>query len=306
MKADEIKKVLIIGAGTMGVQIGVACAMGGCSAAIYDISEEALEKSKNKTRKLIDYFGAAKKLSSAESDAAFERIAFHRDAEAAAEDADLLSESVPEDPELKKKIFSKFNSICPAKTIFTTNTSTLLPSMFAAETGRPEKFLALHFHDTRITAIVDVMPHPGTSPDVVYTVAAFAERIGQAPIVLRKESMGYVFNKMLSSLFYAAQTIAANDIATPHDVDRAWMGVSHMFMGPFGIMDSVGIDTVYKITEYWAKKNNDLQGMKNSEFMKKYVESGATGQKAGKGFYDYPNPEFRNPDFISGITKKGH
>jgi 3-hydroxybutyryl-CoA dehydrogenase len=304
MKAEDIKNILIVGSGTMGRQIAVICAVGGCSVAVYDISDEILEKSKGGIRKLIDFCVAGKRVTPEQGDEAFSRIRYSSDPASASADADLLSESVPEDPALKKKVFAQFNSLCPAKTIFTTNTSTLFPSMFAADTGRPEKFLAFHFHDMRITTVVDVMPHPGTNPEVTETVARFAELMKQAPIVLKKESMGYVFNKMLSALFYAAQTIAANDIASPEDVDRAWMGVTHMMMGPFGIMDSVGIDTVHKITEYWAVKNKDPQGMKNTEFLKKYLDEGRAGQKSGLGFYKYPEPEFRKPGFVAGAVKR--
>ena len=174
-----------------------------------------------------------------------------------ARDIDIVSESVPEDPKLKGEIFSKIHGACPERTIFTTNTSTLLPSMFAQATGRPEKLAALHFHDVRISTIVDVMPHPGTSRETVELVRDFAVRIGQTPIVMERESPGYVFNFMLSNLFQSAQTLAANGVASVEDIDRSWMGVTHMITGPFGIMDSVGLDTVWKITNYWARDTEE-------------------------------------------------
>jgi 3-hydroxybutyryl-CoA dehydrogenase len=300
MDINDIKKVLIIGGGTMGRQISIPCALGGCDVVIYDIKEEVLQKALKVIPKFLDGFVAFKKITREEADAAMARISITTSPEEAARDADIVSESVPEDPALKEKIFTQFNKLCPERTIFTTNTSTLLPSMIAAATGRPDKFLAYHFHDIRMTNVVDIMPHPGTAPEVVALVKAFAEKTGQLPIMLTKESHGYVFNAMISALFFAAQSLASKEIASVEDIDRAWMGVTHMLMGPFAIMDSIGTDTVWHITNYWAQRNKDKQSIRNAEFMKKYVDEGRLGQKVRKGFYDYPDPAFSKPDFLKG------
>lgn len=300
MKADDIKKVLIIGGGTMGQQIGAACAIAGIAVNMYDITDEMLAKSKERTRKLLSYLVKIGKIKTGEDEKAFSKISFIADPAEAARDVDLVSENVPEDPKLKGEVFAKFNALCPERTIFTTNTSTLLPSMFADASGRPEKLVALHFHDIRMTDVVDVMPHPASAKEVVELVRDFAARIGQNPIVMHRQSPGYVFNFMLSELFKTAQTLAANEVASVFDVDRAWMGVLHAPIGPFGMMDSVGLDTVWKITDYWAKKLNDQQAQKNAAFMKQYVDRGELGQKTGKGFYTYPNPEFTKPGFVKG------
>jgi 3-hydroxybutyryl-CoA dehydrogenase len=201
---------------------------------------------------------------------------------------------------LKGKIFAQFNKLCPERTIFTTNTSMLVPSMFAAATGRPEKLVALHFHDTRSTNVVDVMPHPGTAPEVNQLVHDFAVSIGQIVIVLHRESNGYVFNTMLSSLFTSALTLASRDVAGIEDIDRAWMGVMHTPMGPFGIMDQIGLSTVWTITDYWAKKTGDPQAKANADFLKQYVDRGHLGFKTNCGFYFYPNPAYTDQKFLSG------
>lgn len=304
MKAEDFKKVLIIGGGTMGQQIGAACALGGLDVVIYDLKQEILEKAMVRIGRILDRFVEGMRVSREEADRALKRITTETDPLKAGADADLVSESVPEDPGIKGRVFSQFHAICPERAIFTTNTSTLLPSMFAAATGRPERFCALHFHDVRITNVVDIMPHKGTSPETVASVQAFTDRIGMLPIVMHKESPGYVFNKMLSDWFKAAQTLAANDVASVEDIDRAWMGVTRMFMGPFGLMDSVGLDTVYHITDYWARRIKDEQAMKNAAFMKAYVDRGWLGQKTQKGFYEYPNPAFGRPDFLTGLKAK--
>ena len=303
MKIEDIKKVVIVGAGTMGQQIGALCAIHGFEVVIYDIKRDVLESALERVQKILNYFVRSKRITEREAEAGLSRIRSTTDMHAASANADLISESVPEDPDLKENIFSQFNALCPDHTIFTTNSSMLVPSMFASGTGRPEKLVALHFHDVRTTDIVDVMAHPGTSEETFNLVCEFAVKIGQVPIVLKKESMGYVFSFMLTSLFQAAQTLATNEVTSIEEIDRAWMGVTHMSMGPFGLMDVVGIDTVWKVTDYLAKKSEDKQNKKNAGFLKKYVDKGHLGQKSGQGFYSYPNPAYVDPDFVSSKVK---
>lgn len=299
MKIDDIRRVLIIGSGAMGQQIGFQCAISGYEVAMYDIDQKALDVALERMGKLSRHLMRAGRLTEAGAKAAFKRITTSTDAGSAGKDADFVSESVPEDPNLKGKVFAQFNDICPAHAIFTTNTSSLIPSMFAETTGRPDRFAAFHFHDIRVTKIVDIMPHPGTSPETVTLIKAFAERIGQVPIMLKKENFGYVFNAMLMELLKAAQTLAANGVASVEDIDRSWMGVMHTLAGPFGIMDGIGLDTVWKVTDYWAKILKNPQQIANAEFMKAYVDRGDLGEKTGRGFYTYPHPAFGKPAFVT-------
>ena len=136
--------------------------------------------------------------------------------------ADLLSESVPEIPEIKAQVLARFNDICPPHAVFATNTSLLAPSMFAAATGRPAQFAALHFHTYVWDAnLVDVMPHPGTSEATLALLREFALRIGQTQVMMRRENPGYVFNALFGALTRAALDLAARGVAAPEDVDRA-------------------------------------------------------------------------------------
>ena len=298
MNIEDIRTVLIIGSGTMGRQIGFQCAASGFDVVMYDISADVLKKAVAGMERLSENYVAAGRLTRETAAAALKRIQTTTDADEAGRRADFVSESVPEDPQLKGRVLAQFNAICPEHAIFTTNTSSLIPSMFAAATGRPDRFAAFHFHDTRVTNVVDIMPHPATSSETVETIEAFALRIGQLPIMLKKENFGYVFNAMLMELFKSAQTLAANDVASVEDIDRAWMGVMHTAIGPFGIMDGIGIDTVWKITDYWARQTKNPQQIANAAFMKPYVDRGDRGVKAGRGFYTYPDPAYVAPDFI--------
>jgi 3-hydroxybutyryl-CoA dehydrogenase len=215
--------------------------------------------------------------------------------------ADLVSESVYEDPELKAKIFKRFNTICPPHTIFTTNTSTLLPSLYAAATGRPAQFAALHFYGVWDGNMADVMPHPGTSPETVALLTAFAKHIGQVPLVFKKEVPRYVGNTLLGALNDAAIKLALIDEAVSiEDVDRAAMLVLGMPMGPFGILDGVGLDTVWHIMLSHAKLSGDPVVLEAAEeWKKRYVDKGLLGVKSGRGFYTYPNPAYSRPGFLT-------
>ncbi len=285
----------------MGLQIGLLSATSGFEVIIYDAFEQALEEAKTQLPKLAGNLVNKDRLTQKKADAGLLRISFSSNPETAGRKADLISESIPEDPALKQQVFSQFNKICPDHTIFTTNSSTLLPSMLADATGRPDRFAALHFHDCSITNIVDVMPHPETSAETLETIMAFCQAIDQYPVELKKEQHGYVFNTMLSELLGSALNLAAGEVASPEDIDRAWMGIMKTAVGPFGIMDSVGLETVYKITDYWAKKIDDPKRAGNAAYLKKFVEKGYLGVKTGQGFYKYPGPAFLQPDFMKGI-----
>jgi 3-hydroxybutyryl-CoA dehydrogenase len=241
-----------------------------------------------------------KRLTQSEADATLARINYTTKPEDAAR-ADLLSESVPEDPGLKAKLFAQFDEICPPHTVFATNSSTLIPSMYAEATGRPGQFAALHFH-TYVwdSNVVDIMPHPGTSPETVTLIYDFAKRIGQIPILLQKESYQYVFNAMLAALNTAAVKLAVDGVASVEDIDRAWMGIMKMPIGPFGIMDVIGLKTVWDITQFWATTLNDGQLQANANFIKQYVDKETLGVKSGRGFYSYPCPAFAAPRFLTG------
>jgi 3-hydroxybutyryl-CoA dehydrogenase len=298
VKIDDIKRVLILGAGTMGQQIGLQCAMYGYDVVYYDLSQEILDSALKRVAKLGSGYVSKGRLTEEGLHQALERITATPDPAKAAQDVDLVSESVPEDPELKGRVFCRFHMLCPERTVFTTNTSMLVPSMFAEATGRPEKLVALHFHDLKANNIADVMPHPGTDPEVTQVAHDFAVSVGQIVIMLHREHSGYVFNSMLSSLFSSALTLASRNIATVEDIDRSWMGVMHTSMGPFGIMDQVGLSTVWIITDYWAKKTGDAQAQANADFLKQYVDKEHMGFKTGQGFYSYPNPAYKDRKFL--------
>lgn len=290
MQADDIRRVLVVGAGTMGQQIALQCATHGFEVVLLDQSRDAVDAASARLGELARRLVDDPAFAGVDVPSAVAGMVFTTDTAEAAAEADLVSESVPEDPELKGRVFAELDRLCPERTVFATNTSSLLPSMFAEASGRPDRLAALHFHQPVWSAnVVDVMPHPGTSPETIEVLLGFAVRIGQVPIQLRKESYGYVFNAMYNALNREAITLAANDVASVEDIDRAWMTVMKMPVGPFGMLDQVGIDTAWHITDYWARTLHDEQLTRNAAFLKAYLDQGRAGVKSGKGFYDYPS-----------------
>ena len=285
----------------MGRQIGTLCAMHGYDVVLYDVASEALEGAMVQIGKYTGQFVSEKRLTQEEAKTTLSRITTTGSPEEAAIEVDLVSESILEDPELKGKVFGEFNRLCPSHTIFTTNTSLLMPSMFAEATGRPAQFAALHFHSPMTGAnVVDIMPHAGTSEETTNLVTAFARRIGQTPILLKKESPGYVYNAINSALTGTALYLLVGEVASMEDIDRAWMGVTRMPAGPFGAMDRQGLDTVWRIIDYQANQSGDPGARAVADLLKGYVAKGWLGVKSGRGFYNYPNPAYAQPGFLEG------
>ncbi len=304
MTVDDIRKILVVGLGTMGQKIALQCARFGYDVVAYDPISKSLENARVRIPALASELVAKRKMTPEVADAALSRISYTSNPKDGA-DADLLSESVLEDPELKAKVFAQFNAICKPKTIFTTNTSTLLPSMYAEATGRPAQFAALHFYGVFDHHLVDVMPHPGTSPEIVELLTAFARRIKQVPLVFNREYPGYVANAIFGAMNDVAINIAlVEKVASVEDVDRAVMLHLGMPCGPFGVMDVVGLDTVWHVMQSKAKITGDAGAQQFAEeFRRDYIDKGWLGEKSGRGFYTYPDPAYLRPDFLGGDSE---
>lgn len=290
----DIKNILILGSGTLGLRVGLACALNNYKVVIYDIDAKAFESAKKIQQKLLKQLLKAEQYTQQQADYALQNIRFTTSAQDAAQDADLVSESVTENLEIKKKVWQQFGALCPDKTIFTTNTSSLLPSLYAENTGRPELFCALHFHDVFYANVVDIMPNPKTLDWLTPLLYDFGKSIQQTPVVVKKESPAYIFNVMLIALIGAAGGLVTYDIGSIEDVDRSWMGNFKMSRGPFGIIDEIGLDTAWHVTS--PKK--DEKSQRFAALLQTYIKQGKLGRKTGEGFYTYPNPRFSDPDFI--------
>jgi len=286
----DIKKVLILGAGTLGTRVGLQAAISGYTVTIYDIHESALQQAQKVMEKVLRYTVKIRLTKEEDKPAILSRIKFTTHPQEAVLDADLINESVTEDIAIKEKVWRQFGELASAKTIFTTNTSYLLPSQFAAISGRPEKFCAFHFHDVFTAKVVDIMPHPGTDPELIPLLMDFGKSLNQVPVLVKKESPGYIFNFMLMALIGAAGKLKTSEVGSIEDIDKSWMVNFNMPMGPFGILDNVGLDTAWRVT----KDRPDSSSRAFAELLKSYIDQGKLGEKSGEGFYKYPNPAYKS------------
>ncbi|MGE8001437.1 3-hydroxyacyl-CoA dehydrogenase [Lysinibacillus sp. NPDC093190] len=296
------QNITVAGSGVLGSQIAYQSAFKGFNVTVYDINDEALKNAQDRITKLKPLYQQDLGATQEEVDAAYARLSFKSDLSEAVANADLVIEAIPEVVKIKTEFYTNLGKVAPAKTIFATNSSTLLPSQFAEATGRPEKFLALHFANTiwkNNTA--EIMKHPGTDMKVFDEVVEFARAIGMVPLPLYKEQPGYILNSLLVPFLNAAEFLLLNEVADPETIDKTWMIGTGAPLGPFAILDIVGINTCVNIVEKEAAAtgNENLKKLA-SLFKTEYIEKGKLGRETGEGFYKYPNPNFAKPDFLKG------
>ena len=245
----HIATVTVLGTGVLGSQIAYQTAYSGLDVVAYNINEKALTAAKKRVHQAsATYKGQIKGAAEGKADAALKRITLQTDLGRAVAEADLVIEAIPENVELKRDIYRKIGHLAPQKTIFATNTSTLLPSDLMESTGRPERFLALHFaNQIWIHNTAEVMGTSKTDPDVYRTIVDFASEIGMVPIELKKEHPRYVLNSLLTSWLDDALGLLVDGVAEPETVDKTWRIATGAPLGPFQILDMVGLNTVYNI-----------------------------------------------------------
>lgn len=282
----DITNVTVLGTGVLGSQIAYQVAYSGFAVTAYDIDDAALEKAKARFAGLAQTYKDDHVAGAAEgkADAAIERIRYSADLADAVKDADLVIEAVPEVLSLKQETYEKLGAVAPAKTIFATNSSTLLPSAMKDFTGRPEKFLALHFANRLWRSnTAEVMGTPDTDPAVFDTVVEFAGEMGMVAIPIHKEKAGYVLNSLLVPFLDAAAELAEGGYAAPADVDNVWRIATGAPLGPFQIYDIIGLTTPYNIMSH-----GDAKAQRIAAWLKEnYIDKGKMGVATGEGFYRY-------------------
>ena len=294
------KNITVAGSGVLGYQIAFQTAFHGFNVTVYDINDEVLEKAKGKFEIMSSAFKSDLNASQQQLEDTYQKLRYSSNLEEAVKDADLLIEAVPENPQIKIGFYEQLAKVAPAKTVFATNSSTLLPSQFASSTGRPEKFVALHFaneiwkHNT-----AEIMGHPTTSHKVFNDVVEFAKRIGMLPLPLHKEQPGYILNSLLVPLIGAALDLYVNEVADVETIDKTWMVATGAPVGPFGILDVVGVTTAYNINKIAAEKTQDANRIKVMKYLEEnFINKNKLGVATGEGFYTYPNPAFQKEDFL--------
>lgn len=295
----SINTIMVAGSGVLGAQIAFQSAFHGKTVRVYDVSDEAIAALDGKWHGLAEIYARDMGASSAETDAAIARLSGTSDLAAAVRGAELVIEAVPEVLDIKRKFFADLAAVADEKTIFATNSSTLLPSNIADATGRPERFLALHFaYNIWARNIAEVMGHPGTDPAIFDQVVAFARSIGMVPLLVHKEQPAYIFNTLLVPWLEAGLALVVDEVASVEDVDRTWMIAQDAKYGPFATLDAIGLRTPYNIALMMAQ-NGDPNAEKRAAWLKaNYLDKNKLGIETGEGFYSYPNPAYSDPSFL--------
>ena len=280
-----IKNVTVIGGGVLGSQIAYHIAFRGFNVTLYDSNTEIYFSIMEQLSKLQQLYKEYLDLSSQEVEIGLDNMTFSDNLLDAVSNADLVIESVPENPEIKKQLFTELSQILPERTILATNSSTMLPSNLMDFTGRPDRFLALHFSNLLYrSSIVEVMGSAKTNPEVFDNIVKFSEEIKMYPVVLKKEQPGYVLNSLLMPLLAAASELLNKGIADVETIDKTWRIATNSLVGPFQIYDFIGLNTIYNI----AKNNTDVKSKFFAHYLNEnYIKKGKMGYLSGEGFYKY-------------------
>jgi 3-hydroxyacyl-CoA dehydrogenase len=283
----DIGKVTVLGTGVLGSQIAFQCAYRGFDVTAYDINDDILANAHSRFAHLAETY--KREVTGADDDtvaAAQGRIRLSSDLADAVGEADLVIEAIPEVLDIKRDTYTQLSRLAPEKSIFATNSSTLLPSDLKDFTGRPTKFLALHFaNELWKSNIAEVMGTVDTDPAVFDSIVDFASAIGMVAIPIHKEKAGYVLNSLLVPLLKAAGELAADGYANPEDVDKVWRIATGAPLGPFQIYDGIGLTTPYNILSHGDERDRHIaRWLKDN-----YIDAGKLGVATGEGFYRYTN-----------------
>jgi 3-hydroxybutyryl-CoA dehydrogenase len=296
----NIQKVAVIGTGTLGTQIAIQAACFGYAVSAYDIDRESFLRSQAYLLSAIKTTGG-KRLPPLEQWETAARQIRHGEALAdALVDADLVIEAVVEDLSVKRTVFQSIDAQASPQTIIATNSSSIPISRIESATSRPDRCVNMHFYFPALgTNMVDVMGGTKTTAEVMEICKAWVRSIGCVPLTVKKESFGFCFNRVWRAVKHEVLHMWAEGYVDFRDIDRAWMIFTGMKQGPFGIMDRAGLDVIYDVEMLYYNESKDPQDHPPAR-LSEMVEKQELGVKTGKGFYRYPDPEYRRSDFLEG------
>ena len=282
----RIDTIAVIGAGIMGRGIAHAAALGGYRTILEDLLPTALRRAESEIRANLDKAVELQKVTAADADAAFRRLEYAESVEEAAREADLVIEAVPEEMESKVEIFTLLDKICRPTTILASNTSSLSVTEIASVTYRAKKCVGMHFfnpvHKMKLLEVVRALE---TDEDTIATSVEVGKRMGKEVVVV-KEAPGFITSRINAMIGNEAFYMLQEGIASASDIDKALkLGLNHP-MGPFELVDLVGLDTRLNILEYLHKSLGEK--FRPAPLLVQYVKAGRLGRKSGRGVYEYP------------------
>jgi len=303
MGLNPIKTICVVGAGYMGASFGLQCAVHGYPVRLYDIAEDALKRAEQGYVQELDNMVEQQYVTSQERESILKRIQFIQDLKEGVAQTDLIFEAVPEKLELKRKVFTQLDQICPPPTILATGSSALRVSQIEDATQRWDRVLNTHFYPpVWQMPVVELMRGSETSDETIVRVQQFMQNIDMTPLMVLKESTGYLFNRVWRTIKKEVLHLVDAGVASFEDVDRAWMITLKKPAGPFGMMDRIGLDVILNVELVYYQESGDESDAPPILLTDK-VENGELGVKTGKGFYTYPNPVFQNPAWLKGMKK---
>lgn len=295
-----IGRIAVIGSGAMGRQIALQVARHRFPVTLYDIDAPTLIAAEKMQRDTVAEWIASDIVSAADEAEIFGNLSFATDLPSALRDADLAIEAVPEQAELKRAVFAQLDWLLPPAAIIATNSSSMRVSKLEDATQRPDQVANMHFYlPVWDSPMVEVGGGSCTRPDVLDALTEFARAIHILPLRVQKESTGFVFNRVWRAVKKEVMRVADSGVATIEDIDRAWMiKFGREKPPPFAQMDRIGLDVIRDIELNYAAESGDPADLPRP-ILTDRVERGDLGLKTGRGFYDYPNPAWRRPDFLN-------
>lgn len=287
LSIENISTILVIGAGTMGRQIAMTAALAGYSTIIQDISEDGLEAARTELESWAAGRVAKGKLEQESATAALEALSYSTDLDTAAVNADYVIEAATERLDIKTQIFEKLGVLAPAHAILATNSSTLGSSKIAEVTGRAAQVCNMHFFNPALVMkCVEVVRHETTSDATVEITMELARRMGKEPVQINKEIPGFIANRLMGAIHREALHLADAGIASIEDIDTTARTALGHPMGPFALMDMVGLDVVDFIAQATYAETGLEEDAPNPGIAA-LVAEGKLGRKTGAGFYNY-------------------
>jgi enoyl-CoA hydratase/3-hydroxyacyl-CoA dehydrogenase len=305
MELDDIETVAVLGAGNMGHGIAEVAALAGYDVRMRDIKEEFVQSGYEDITWSLQKLAEKEQITEEEAEAAEERVTPLVDMEEAVSDADVIIEAVPEKMDIKKDVYSEVEQYAPEHALFATNTSSLSITELSEVSERPEQFCGMHFFNPPIRMqLVEVINGEHTSEETIEAIEDLSEDFGKTPVRVRKDSPGFIVNRILVPLMNEACWMVSNDVATVEEIDSTTKFEMGLPMGSFELADMTGIDISYHVLDYM----NDVLGeaYEPAPIMVEKVENEELGQKTGKGFYDYEDGDGADipTDQISGEVEQ--